>query len=1047
MDSIVRFSLQQKVFFNLLFVLLFVAGFFAITELPTERYPNVNFGEVSITTIYPGASPQDVEALVTKKIEESIENIENIEWLKATSYPERSQINLKFIDDTDYKFLYNEVRLKVLNIINDLPPEVDPPFLDNLTINDFLPVVSINISGPQNNRALTLIAQEIKTHIQKLPGVNEVSLEGEYVREFHIKLDPKKLRRYGISYNEIAQALKEVNLSIPAGSVNTSQGNYLIKVDEKFNNRKQLIETIIKKNGDLGFIRLIDTISSAELNHRDPISISSVNGQNVIALKVKKNENGNALTIKKNIVSTLKKLKPLLDKEQLNITFTQDSTIKVNDGISTLGLNMLAGMILVSLIIWYFMGARNAGLITIGIPFSFMITMLLMYLTGKSLNEMSLFAFVLVTGVIVDDAIVVTENIYRHIQEGRNIDQAVIFGTSEVALPVIASTLTTIAAFLPMLLMSGSTGEFFAQIPIAVSFALIASLVECLIILPIHYFDYGPRRTQELSPHLKKDDLILAFIREITTHILSITLKYHRASLVFVAILFFISISILGVSVSGKLPLVKIQFFPNDYSVYYINIKAKSETAIEVVDQKVREIAQHIVASGAGKVDSAAGFAGYYIGDNYIPVFSNNYGVVMVTLPAKENRDFTDPVQHLENMRTTLKKEFEQNGYQIEVQAQKEGPATGKDISIRILGSNEVAITKLAQALHNFLTNTPTITPYLTDLKSDQGQHKKIIEIKINHEKTNEYQLKNNLVTLLAGSVLDGQYIGTYRLSDEEIDLKLSIDPKSIPTLQHILEIPFIESSTAPILLGDIASLNSYSEPGELNRYNSQRSIGFSSDITANAPTSAANILAEVMTFYQQIRNDYPGANLVITGDHAATQKSYNSLAYAFVIAILVIYLILAAQFQSYMQPAIILSAIMFALIGVILGKFITQSLFTVNSFMAIIGVAGVVVNDSLMLVDFMNKSYRAGLSRRQAIDEGIRVRLRPIVLTTLTTTLGLLPMAIGIPDYSLVWGSMASTFVTGLITATLLTLFIVPVLWDMVLIREERKLTPNPHS
>jgi len=1043
MDSLVRFSLQQKVFFNLLFVLLFVAGFFAINELPTERYPNVNFGKVSITTIYPGAAPRDVEALVTKKIEESIENIENIEWLKATSYPERSQIDLKFIDDTDYISLYNEVRLKVLNIINDLPPEVDPPFLNNFTINDFLPVVNINISGSQNNRALTLIAQEIKTHIQKLPGVNEVVLDGQYVREFHINLDPKKLRRYGIGYNEVAQTLKEVNLSIPAGSVNTSQGNYLVKVDEKFKSRRQLIDTIIKKNGDLGFIRLNDVISSAELNHRDPISISSVNGQNVIALRVKKNDDGNALTIKENIVSTLKDLKPLLDKEQLNITFTQDSTIKINDGISTLVLNMLAGMILVSLIIWYFMGARNAGIITIGIPFSFMITMLLMYLTGKSINEMSLFAFVLVTGIIVDDAIVVTENIYRHIQEGRNIDQAVIFGTSEVALPVIASTLTTIAAFLPMLLMSGSTGEFFAQIPIAVSFALIASLVECLIILPIHYFDYGPRHTKELSSRLEKDDLILTFIRGITTHILNITLKYRRSSLTVVTLLLIISIGILGISISGKLPLVKIQFFPNDYSVYFINIKAKSETPIEIIDKKVREIAEHIVATGPGKVNSAAGFAGYYVGDNYLPVYSNNYGVVMVTLPAKEKREFNNPVQHLENMRATLKKEFEHGGYTIEVQAQKEGPVTGKDISIRILGSNEVAIAKLAQALHTFLTTTPTITPYLANLKSDQGQHKKIIEININHEKTSEYQLSNNLVTLLAGSVLDGQYIGTYRLSDKEIDLKLAIDPKSIPTLQQVLEIPFIENSTGPILLGDIASLHSYSEPGELNRYNSQRSIGFSSDITENAPTSAASILAEVQTFYQQIRSQYPGANLVITGDHAATQKSYNSLAYAFVIAILVIYLILAAQFQSYMQPAIILSAIMFALIGVILGKFFTQSLFTVNSFMAIIGVAGVVVNDSLMLVDFMNKSYRAGLSRRKAIDEGIRVRLRPIMITTLTTTLGLLPMAIGIPDYSLVWGSMASTFVTGLITATLLTLFIVPVLWDMVLAREERKLTP----
>ena len=1040
MQSIIRFSLRQKVFFNLLFVLLFVAGFFAINELPIERYPNINLAEVVISTVYPGASTSDVEALVTRKIEESIESVENIEWVKATSYPERSQINIKFVDDTDYEHLYTEARLKVLNIIKELPAEVDPPILVNSTVNDFYPVVTLNISGAQDNRALSLIAKEIKTHLQKLQGVKEVQLEGEYTQEFHIYLDPKKLRHFGISYNQVAEALKEINISIPAGSINTRNGNYLIKVDESFNSRKQTIKSIIRKDGDSGFIRLENLISKAHLAYRDPTIISSVNGKNVVALKVIKSTAGNSLSIKEDILATLETLQPLLEKEQLQITLTQDSTIKINDGVSTLGLNMLLGMVLVSLIIWYFMGIRNSGLITIGIPFSFMITLLLMYLTGNSLNEMTLFSFVLVTGIIVDDAIVVTENIYRHIQEGKPLEQAVIAGSAEVALPVIASTLTTIAAFLPMLMMSGTAGEFFAQIPTAVSYALIASLVECLIILPIHYFDYGPKHNNELSARLEKDDFILSFVRHLTLKTLAITLKYRKSSLTLVVILLITSIGILGVSMSGKLPLVKIQFFPNDYSVYYVNIQAKPETSIEDLDIKIREISHYIMQGGSEKVASAAGFAGYYVGDNYLPIFSNNYGNVMVTLPEKSQRSFSDPMQHLEDMRSRLKQQFEHNGYQIRLQAQKEGPATGKDISVRILGSNENAITELAQVLAHFLKTTPSITPHLVDLKSDQGQLKRIIGFKIDHEKTSEYQLKNSLVTQLAGSVLDGQYIGTYRLNNEEIDLKLAIDPDSITSLQKVLEIPFIENASSAILLGDIASLHTYYEPGELNRYDSQRSINFSADLKPGAATNVATVLREIDEFYQEIRDNYPGANLIFTGDHASTQKSYHSLAYAFVISIMVIYLILAAQFQSYLQPLIILSAIIFALIGVILGKFLTQSIFTINSFMAIIGVAGVVVNDSLMLVDFMNKAYHTGLSRRDAINEGIRIRLRPIMITTLTTTLGLLPMAIGIPEYSLVWGSMASTFVTGLITATLLTLFIVPVLWDMVMAPHDSK-------
>ena len=492
MESIVRFSLNQKIFFNLIFILLTIAGFFALTELPAERYPNINFGEVIISTYYPGASPTEVETLVTRKLEETIENVENIEWIKATSYPERSHIRLKFIDDSEYQYLYDEVRLKVLNMMGELPADVDPPSMDNATVDDFLPVITINLGGEHSNRGLALMAKQVKTVLRKIPGIKEIPLSGEYIMEFHIKLDPNKMRLFGISFNEIASVLQDVNVSVPSGSYTNRPGHFLVKADEKFHDLHQLVKTIIRRDGDAGFIRLEDLISSAELDYRDPVTISSVNGKDVVSLQIIKTPDANAIKIKEAIEEALKAFQPLFDSEKLEVTLTQDSTVKIKDGLSTLGLNMLVGMALVSLLIWYFMGFRNAGLVTIGIPFSFMITMLLMYLTDNSLNEISLFAFVLVTGIIVDDAIVVSENIYRHIQEGSEVKQAIVTGVTEVAMPVISATITTIAAFLPMMIMTGSTGEFFEQIPMAVSFALIASLIECLIILPIHYLDFGP---------------------------------------------------------------------------------------------------------------------------------------------------------------------------------------------------------------------------------------------------------------------------------------------------------------------------------------------------------------------------------------------------------------------------------------------------------------------------------------------------------------------------------------------------------------------------
>lgn len=1041
MQAVVQFSLKQKVFFNLIFILLTVVGFYAMFQLPAERYPNINFGEVNVSTYYPGASPTEVETLVTQKLEEQIETVENIEWISSTSYAERSHIRLKFIDDTDYPYLYNEVRFKVLNMLGELPEGIDPPEIDDATVDDLLPVISINLGGQHTNRALVLIAEQVKSRLQKLPNIKEVEITGEYIREFHVYLNTLKLRQYGVSFNEVVGALEDANISMPAGSFKGQKSNFLVKVDEKFHDREQVIDTIIRKDGDGSFIRLKDIITRADLDYRDPLVISTVNGKDVVSLRVVKTKAGNAIDIKDAIIHELDGFKNLFEQEKLEVTLTQDSTNKIKDGFNTLGLNMLLGMFLVSIIIRYFMGVRNAGLITIGIPFSFMITMLLMYITGNSLNEISLFAFVLVTGIIVDDAIVVCENIYRHIQEGSEVYQAIVKGTAEVGIPVISSTLTTVAAFLPMLIMSGATGEFFAQIPIAVTFALIASLIECLLILPIHYLDFGPRKSLALSAQLEKDNFILVFFRSLTKDVLSFTLKHRAFSVISIFFLLFISVSILAVSASGKFPLINIKFFPDDYTLYYADIKASSETPIEQVDKKVREVARFIMADGEGYAEAATGFSGFYPNEDYEPVYGNNFGTVMVTMPMKDKQEFDNPLDHLEQMRKRLKDRFEQNGVTISVHAQKDGPPTGKDINVRIVGTQFDSISKLADKVFNFLQTEEKIATSLVELHDGRGQAKQLYRFDINHKKVKEYGLTNAEVTQLAGSVLDGRYIGKYRLNDEEIDLKVLIDPQAIKTPRQALSIPVTEHASGPVRLADVTDLRTYFQPGELQRYQGQRAVSITANLKPEAPLSSPAIIASVKGFYAQIEDQYPGANLVYGGEHEDTQRSYSSLTYAFLISIMIMYIILAAQFQSYSQPIIILSAIAFALIGVVLGKLLTQSLFTVNSFIAIIGVAGVVVNDSLILIDFMNKIYRAGATRAEAINQAIAVRLRPIILTTLTTTLGLLPMALGFPEDSIVWGAMASTFVSGLAVATVLTLFIAPVLWDMIQERQEKKM------
>ena len=1042
MKPFFRYVLRQTVLVNLLFALAMAVGLFSLFDLPVERYPDVQMGKVQINTVLPGASPEEVESLITDEIEEALDDLESVEFIRSTSYRERSMIMVKFIDDTDYDKLYEELRLKVLGIMNELPNGIDPPRFTEIRVSEWLPVASVNLIGDRTNRALSLMAEEMKLHLRQIPGVKEVQLNGEYIREFHVYLNPRLLDKYGVTFDEVARALSEANISLPAGHYTDDGGEFVIVVDERYRSRQQIAETIIRRDSDGSFLTVGNVLSSARMSYRDPYVITSVNGKDCVTLRVIKTEDGNALDIMPMIEEIMARFQPLLEKEEVDAVLTQDQRVYIDDSISTLGMNLLVGICLVSVLIFFFMGLRNAILTMVGIPFSFLVTMIIMWLLDSSLNEITLFSFVLVSGIIVDDAIVVVENIYRHLQEGEPLEEAVINGVSEVAAPVIAATSTTVAAFLPMLIMSGSTGEFFAQIPIAVAAAIVASLFECLIILPSHFIDWPGWRSAEkeaVKPKTaSKERWVMSLLLKGTNRLVDFSFRHRFKSLGLVMVAFVASVFILAVSISGKIPLIKIKFFPDEYTYYYIELEGPVATPIETTNLKLKEITEFILPGRPGQLRSATGMAGFYVNEDYQPVFGSNLGYVYVEMPRKEEQNFpenhkTDPIVHLDYVRKQLAR-FEQDGWSVRVRPEKSGPPTGKDINVRVVGPDPEMVKDLAQDVYGFLNSNDKIAPHLIDLSDNLGRSNRVYRFRVDKERAAEYGLTPLAVSRLAASVLDGRFVGDFRTHDEDVDLKLKIDEKYLDAPEAALSIPILQHPSGPLRLGDLTTTESYIEPNKLDRYQTKRAITLTANIRPGAQTSTPAVVNAIGAYYQAIKGKYPGAEISFSGEFESTRRSYTSLAYAFFVALLIMYVILATQFRSYLQPLIILSAVVFSLIGVVFGKFVTQGLFTVNSFIAVVGVTGVVVNDSLVLIDFINRNYRSGMSRREAINHGIRTRLRPILLTTLTTSLGLAPMALGIPSYSVVWGSMASTFVTGLCTATFLTLFIVPIEWDLLM-------------
>ncbi len=1056
MNSFIRFSLSQKVLFNLLFVVLIIIGAFVLLIMPVERYPNIHFGKVFVITYFPGASPSDVESLVTKKIEDALEDLEDVEYIQSNSYRERSSVLVKFEDDSDYLSLYDDLRMKVLGIVGDLPEEADEPQFNYLDVNDWFPTIGVNIFGNQPNSTLTAIGDELKIPLSQIEGVKEVKLWGEYVREFHISLDKDKLHRLGITFSQVALALNQTNISIPAGDHTTKSGEFIIKVDERFKEINQVLDSIVRVDGDGSFVRIRDIAKSARHSYRDPFIIASVNGQDCVTLNILKKESGNALFIARDVKKIINELAPHYQKEDVNLIITQDSTVKIKDSVRVLGVNLLIGIVLVCFIIWRFMGVRNAAITTIGIPFAFLVTMVFMYFTGNSVNEVSLFAFILVSGIIVDDAIVVVENIYRHLQAGKPLKPSIVDGTAEVFLPVVSATLTTIAAFLPMLIMTGSIGDFFALIPKTVTFALCASLLECLLILPCHYLDFGPKEAavtvsddrdsssiDHLCPWELEEGRLMSTVRSGFNRLLLLALKFRFSSLFLLLIGFVIALFIFASSHLGKTNLIRIKFFPDDYSRYYVELTGPTGTSLSTTNTLIKKVSAAIMVEGKKQAESANGFGGMMIDEDYIPYYGNHLGHVVVNLPAGNVREFDDYPEndvevHLDRMREKLAPLVPAD-FSLRIRPEKDGPPAGKDINIRILGINETNVAKLAKRIEHFLQTSEEIHPYISNLQDDQGKAGRVFRIRVDKERVAEYGLTVSHVAGLAATVINGQPVGKYVLNNEEIDIKLKVAFNK-DQLHQALDVPVIDHPDGAIRLSDLCSIEYDLEPGFLNHFRGRRAITLTADLNAGSPISGQAIVEKTKKFYSSIMDSYPGAGLNFAGEHESTQKSYRSLTYAFSISLLIIYVILAAQFQSYTQPLIILSAVVFGITGVVYGTFISRTLFTINSFVAIVGVTGVVVNDSLVLVQFINSCYRKGLSRRDALLRGTNIRLRPILLTTLTTTLGLLPMALGIPEYSITWGTMAMTFVTGLCSATFLTIIIVPVEWDILTKRRRKK-------
>ncbi|MBT5705977.1 MAG: efflux RND transporter permease subunit, partial [Verrucomicrobia bacterium] len=718
-----RHIVEQRVLANLLFFVLLVAGFMVVGNMPVEEYPNVSLDKVLITVPWPGAAPEEIERLVAKKVEEKVEEIQGIEWVQASSYPDRCEVWLKIRSDSDFQTIYRDIQTEISKL-RDLPADAHDPIVTKIDIEEMGPVLQIVVgwagdktSGLNNHdiegilRSHTLALDVLLE--QDVPDLKKVRVYGNRDRELKILVNPDLLLHYRVTISEVAHALKARNINVPAGTLKGSGREIMVRSSSELESLDAFKEVVLRADETGPTVRLGD-VSKIEWDFERGAVWSRFRGQVCLTLAVVKEDSSNAINVAKKTREVVAKFK---EKAHDKVTFdvVADTTIRVRERVAVLGWNIFLGLILVLVVLWMSIGFKNAILGSLGIPFSFLVTLILLKWGGESINVISLFSMVIVLGVIVDDALVVLENIHRHFEMGKEFKEAVIHGASEVAVPVISATLTTIAAFLPLLLMPGTTGRFFAIIPKTVAYALLASLFECLLILPIHILDLGPSK----KPANQQPSRFLTGMRTVYQSALKLCLRLRYLSII---LLFVMTMGALFV-----LTRIPILFFPSDFKQFFVNITMPVGTSLEETEKTALRIGRIVDGMPKEEIESGLINVGMFFDSNYKIHTESHFAQVFVT--TARGRLKTLSVQEImAKVRLKIAEKKLVNA-KIEVAELSDGPPVGKPITVRLRGNNLGRLWGRSQEVMDILQRIPGVSNVDSDFTLGKDElHFKLLD-------------------------------------------------------------------------------------------------------------------------------------------------------------------------------------------------------------------------------------------------------------------------------------------------------------------------------
>lgn len=996
--SIPRLSVNRPVTVVMLVLAFIVLGGVSITRLPLTLLPDLNFPAAAVVVEYPNVGPWEVEAQVTRPIEEAMATVSNVTRVTSLTEMGSATIVAEFNWGTDMDFATLEMRERLDLIQGFLPDGVDSPrvFKFDPSMN---PIFQFNIGGQGDMAAIRLLAEDtIKPRLERIEGVASVSIEGGWEREIRIELDQLRLEHYNISIDQVRQALFASNLNFPAGSITDRGRDMLVRTIGEYASLDEIGETVVHV-GPAGLVRISD-IAAVEDTYKPETRITRLNGAPSVSISMQKESEANTVQVSNLIQEEVNRLIEEFG-DTLEFQVVWDDARIIRSSIQSVIENGVVGAIAAMIVLWLFLGSFAPTLVVgIAIPVAAVATFFFLYVFDVSLNMLSLGGLALGIGMLVDNAIVSLENIARHRQLGVDPKEASAIGAQEVGSALFASTLTTVAVFLPVVFVGGLAAEIFGDLSFAVSFSLIMSLVVALTFVPM-------MATRVKVAGAVEQDAKGWTLRLREWYGRSLDWALDRRRLVLGGAL----AALIGVGL--LYPFIGQEFLPSmDTGEFSVRVRLPHGTPKETTNDLAMEVEAYLA-----RIPEVEAVSASVVGEN-----ADLY-VVMTSL-SQRKRSLDAVIEQVREFGQTVP------GAQFSVSAADpfgmEG-GLGGAISLMIKGRDMDELAMVSEAVADLMRAVPGTRDVDTSLAEGRPE----MQIRLDRDEAARYGLTVAQVASAARMAIDGATATRYKLGDSqgrELDVTVQLAEEwrqDAATLERLMiATPF----GGNVRLGDIARITEGTTPVRINREGGSRVVRVYGDVLDRDLKSVTLDIENALAGYTLP----PNVTLEFGGDVAEMADAFDRLGFALVLAVILVYMILAAQFESLIQPLIIMFSVPMALIGVVLGLLLTGRALSVPAMIGIIMLAGIVVNNAIVLIDFINQQVARGVPRREAIVEGCKARLRPVLMTTLTTVLGMVPLALGLGDGAELQAPIATVVIGGLTFSTVLTLGLVPVLYDV---------------